>query len=235
MPRDIFGEVVHPTARVGSRSKFTVAVSVAVHVLIAALVLILPLFAPEMLPMPRTVIAAFAAPPPPPPPIAVSSTPTTRETATPSPDVAPADAPASIEPEPATTGSVAGHPDGVPGGLPGGLVGSPGLVPDVPLPPAPAVVRPVPVGGRVKEPTKIRHVAPVYPVIAQQAQVQGVVIIEAVIGVDGRVQEARVLRSKPLLDEAALTAVRGWVFTPTLLNGVPVPVIMTVTVNFTLR
>jgi protein TonB len=65
--------------------------------------------------------------------------------------------------------------------------------------------------------------------------VEGVVIIEAVIGTDGRVQQARVLRSKPLLDEAALTAVRQWVFTPTLLNGVPVPLIMTVTVNFTLR
>jgi protein TonB len=81
----------------------------------------------------------------------------------------------------------------------------------------------------------MRHVPPVYPAIAQQARVEGVVIIEAVIGTDGRVQQARVLRSKPLLDEAALTAVRQWVFTPTLLNGVPVPLIMTVTVNFTLR
>ena len=81
----------------------------------------------------------------------------------------------------------------------------------------------------------MRHVPPVYPAIAQQARVEGIVIIEAIIGADGRVQQARVLRSKPLLDEAALDAVRQWVFTPTLLNGVPVPVIMTVTVNFTLR
>jgi protein TonB len=61
------------------------------------------------------------------------------------------------------------------------------------------------------------------------------VIIEAIIGPDGRVQEAKVLRSIPLLDAAALDAVRQWQFTPTLLNGVPVPVIMTVTVNFTLQ
>jgi protein TonB len=78
-------------------------------------------------------------------------------------------------------------------------------------------------------------VNPVYPPIAQSARVQGVVIIEAIIGPDGRVTEAKVLRSIPLLDAAALDAVKQWVYTPTLLNGVPVPVIMTVTVNFTLQ
>jgi len=65
--------------------------------------------------------------------------------------------------------------------------------------------------------------------------VSGVVIIEATIGANGRVTDAKVLRSIPLLDQAALDAVKQWVFTPTLLNGVPVPVIMTVTVNFTLQ
>ena len=64
---------------------------------------------------------------------------------------------------------------------------------------------------------------------------QGVVIIEAIIGADGRVQEAKVLRSIPLLDAAALDAVKQWEYTPTLLNNQPVPVIMTVTVNFTLQ
>ena len=66
------------------------------------------------------------------------------------------------------------------------------------------------------------------------ARIQGIVIIEATIGADGQVVNARVLRSVPLLDQAALDAVRQWQFTPTLLNGVPVPVIMTVTVTFTL-
>jgi TonB family protein len=91
------------------------------------------------------------------------------------------------------------------------------------------------VGGNIKAPTKIRDVRPVYPELAQQARVQGVVIIEVIIGPDGSVQDAKVLRSIPLLDEAALDAVRQWRFTPTLLNGVPVPVIMTVTVNFTVQ
>jgi len=63
----------------------------------------------------------------------------------------------------------------------------------------------------------------VYPSIAQSARVQGVVIVEATIGPDGKVSDARVLRSIPLLDQAALDAVRQWVFTPTLLNGVPFP------------
>ena len=76
---------------------------------------------------------------------------------------------------------------------------------------------------------------PVYPPIAQSARVQGIVIVEATIGPDGAVKHAKVLRSIPPLDQAALDAVRQWVFTPTLLNGVPVPVIMTVTVQFTLQ
>jgi protein TonB len=65
--------------------------------------------------------------------------------------------------------------------------------------------------------------------------VSGIVIIEATIGKDGSVRDARVLRSVPLLDQAALDAVRQWRFTPTLLNNEPVEVIMTVTVNFTLN
>ena len=95
-------------------------------------------------------------------------------------------------------------------------------------------IAPVRVGGNISAPAKIRHVAPMYPPEAQAAKVTGMVIIEATIGVDGRVTDAKVLRSVPLLDQAAVDAVMQWEFTPTLLNGVPVPVIMTVTVNFTL-
>jgi len=71
----------------------------------------------------------------------------------------------------------------------------------------------------------------VYPAIAQNAGVTGAVIIEATIGADGRVIDAKVLRSIPLLDQAALDAVRQWEYKPTLLNGVAVPVIMTVTIT----
>jgi len=98
-----------------------------------------------------------------------------------------------------------------------------------------AQVQPVRVGQGVLPPRKTKDVRPVYPPMAQSARVQGVVIIEATIGPDGRVTEARVLRSIPLLDDAAVTAVKQWEFTPTLINGAPVPIIMTVTVNFALQ
>ena len=91
------------------------------------------------------------------------------------------------------------------------------------------------VGGKIKPPTKIKDVAPVYPAAAKTARVAGVVIIEATIGANGKVIDTKVLRSVPMLDQAALDAVRQWEFTPTLLNGSPVPVVMTVTVNFKLQ
>ncbi len=82
---------------------------------------------------------------------------------------------------------------------------------------------------------KTRDVKPEYPAVARDAGVQGVVILEATIGPAGDVVEAHILRGVPLLDGPALDAVRQWQFAPTLLNGVAVPVIMTVTVNFTLQ
>ena len=91
------------------------------------------------------------------------------------------------------------------------------------------------VGGKIKPPTKIKDVQPVYPAVAKTARVAGVVIVEATIGANGKVIAAKVLRSVPMLDQAALDAVRQWEFTPTLLNGAPVPVVMTVAVNFTLK
>ncbi len=91
------------------------------------------------------------------------------------------------------------------------------------------------IGGDIKAPKKIRDVRPAYPAEALAARVTGVVIIEARIGPDGSVTNAHVLRSIPMLDQAALDAAMQWKFTPTLLNGQAVPVIMTMTVSFTLR
>jgi protein TonB len=94
---------------------------------------------------------------------------------------------------------------------------------------------PLRIGGQIKEPKKIKHVAPVYPPEAQQGRIQGIVILEIRIDQDGRVSDARIVRPVALLDQAALDAVLQWEFTPTLIDGQPVPVIMTVTVNFTLQ
>lgn len=101
--------------------------------------------------------------------------------------------------------------------------------------PYPQPSAPIRVGGNIKTPAKIHDVRPVYPDEALKARITGMVILEAIIGVDGTVTEARVVRSIPELDAAAVDAVKQWRFVPTLLNGAPVPVIMTVTVNFTLQ
>ncbi|ODS54860.1 MAG: hypothetical protein ABS36_10375 [Acidobacteria bacterium SCN 69-37] len=94
---------------------------------------------------------------------------------------------------------------------------------------------PLRIGGNIKEPAKIRHVNPAYPKLAYASKVSGVVIIEATVDESGHVADTKILRSIPMLDQAALEAVRQWEYVPTLMNGVPVPVIMTVTVNFTLH
>jgi TonB family protein len=122
---------------------------------------------------------------------------------------------------------------GAAGGAVGGVAAPLGVAPPPPpAPPAPGT--PVRVGGAVRAPTLTRKVNPVYPPIAQSARVQGVVILEALIDEQGRVASARVLRSIPLLDQAALDAVRQWEYVPTLLNGAPTAIIMTVTVDFRL-
>jgi TonB family protein len=103
-----------------------------------------------------------------------------------------------------------------------------------PVADSPLRAKAVRVGGNIEPPRKITDVKPVYPPDALQARVQGVAIIEIVIDETGKVAEARVLRSPPLLGPAAEAAVRQWEFAPTLLNGTPVPVIMIATVQFTI-
>ena len=122
-----------------------------------------------------------------------------------------------------------------PAGVPGGTV-SHMTEPPPPPPPPPAFDGPaLRVGKGIRPPTKTYDVKPVYPPVAADARVQGVVILEIRIDEEGHVSDARILRSIPLLNAAALEAVQQWEFTPTLMNGKRVPVIMTTTVNFTLQ
>jgi TonB family protein len=97
---------------------------------------------------------------------------------------------------------------------------------------AKAATRAVRVGGAIRNPTKTKNVLPVYPAVAKTARVGGTVIVEATIGPDGKVADARVVKSVPLLDQAALDAVRQWEYAPTRVRGVAVPVIITVAINF---
>jgi TonB family protein len=89
------------------------------------------------------------------------------------------------------------------------------------------------VGGNIRPPIRIKEVAPVYPAVAQTARIQGDVVIEATIDDEGKVADAKVVKSVPLLDQAALDAVRQWQYQPSLLNGIPTAVVTTVTVKFT--
>jgi TonB family protein len=86
----------------------------------------------------------------------------------------------------------------------------------------------------ITAPKKITDVRPVYPAVARAANVQGVVIIEARIEPDGSVSDAKVIKSIPLLDQAALDAVKQWRFTPPLLNGQPAAVVMATVIHFSL-
>ena len=95
----------------------------------------------------------------------------------------------------------------------------------------PAAVR---VGGDVKPPVRIKFVKPEYPAVARQARVQGVVILEAIVGVDGKVKSTKVIKSISILDAPATAAAKQWEFKPPLVGGKPTPVIMTIPVNFTL-
>jgi len=122
---------------------------------------------------------------------------------------------------------------GVESGPPSNIEGV-GMVSILP-PPPPEPAGPIRLHSGMKAPVKTTDVAPVYPIIAKNAHVKGVVILEAVLNAQGGVESVRVLRSVPLLDQAAVDAVQQWRFTPALLNGQPVPVVMTVTVNFTLQ
>lgn len=152
-------------------------------------------------------------------------------------NAAPISAPPSIAPEPDLPPSVpastalASGDAGVIFGPPAAFVEPP---PPPPPPPLPQTAEPVRLHTGVVAPRRIATAEPVYPAVAKAAHVEGIVIVEAVIGVDGRVESAKVLRSVPLLDQAALDAVREWRYTPGMLNGVAVPIIMTVTVNFSL-
>ena len=93
---------------------------------------------------------------------------------------------------------------------------------------------PLRVGGLVVPPTKIRHVDPVYPEIARAARVSANVVLDCLLDVEGRVTEIRVVSGHPLLDAAARDSVARWRYTPTYLNDTAVPVLLTVTVRFTL-
>jgi periplasmic protein TonB len=230
MPRDLFGNVTRPAISLGNRKWYTLPLSLFSHSAIVVLLIAVPILAPAAMPSvfadddPAWIEAIL----PPPPPMRRVEPKIKR------PDnahFAPVIAPSSIAPE------TPAQLEPLDAAIPGVIDGTEGIerVLAPPPPTRPAAQTPVRAGSTVRYPLKVRDVRPVYSQMAQAARIQGIAIIDATIGVDGRVINARLLRSLPMLDQAALDAVRQWEFTPTLLNGVPIPVIMTITINFTLK
>ena len=223
----------------------TLAVSIVLHAILLVAVVVVPLLYYDSLPAPDEAVRAFfvtpavaAPPPPPPPPPAAGVRPAPRTPTAPHPEepakfVAPLETPAEIRPEEGIAlGVEGGVPGGIEGGVPGGIVG--GIVGGLPpeAPPPPKAVR---VGGQIKTPKLLKKVDPVYPELAKQARAGALIILEATVDASGQVQDVRILRGAPLFDEAAADAVKQWFYRPLLLNGVPTPFIVTVTLNFHLQ
>ena len=240
MPAEFLRDVVRPPQR-RSRVWSVVPLSIAAHALGGLAFFIIPLAAEEDPPPPAplmrmlNIMSARPMPPAPPGPQPRRAPAATRSAA-----AAPSAAPDHIAeelPKPSSgADETAPGGVGVTGDVPGGIGTGERFVPSpLPVPDPPQPRKPLRPGGDIREPKKIVHVPPVYPAIAVSAGVQGIVILEATISETGGIENLRVLRSHPLLERAAVDAVRQWRYTPTRLNGVPVPIIMTVTVNFTLH
>ena len=229
-----------PPDRRGLRSHLSgsVPVSILVHVVLLLVLVVIPLASDIMPPLPLGPIDSWvlAAPAPPPPDVVLRSAPPSPG---PSPSgAAPTKAPDTIAPEPPAAQAFV--PVGaVEGGLPPGFGVDGGLPPVIVTPPpapAPPVTQaPVRAAQLPELPRKIVDVHPLYPEIARSARVEGTVILEAVLDTSGRITQLRVLRSVPLLDQAAIDAVRQWRYTPSTYNGRAVSVLMTITVHFSLQ
>ncbi len=214
-------------------------VSITVHVALAIAAFVVPLMAEVAPPVPAPMHTPFVPTQTVPVPPAVIAQAPRVQTATPVNITAPTgiaveqkEPPQYFGPAPAIGVPASGGGDLAQIGADAGAFS---VLPTAPAPspkPAQTVFRP---GQGIKEPRRVSGVPPEYPLIARSARVQGVVILEAVIDERGEVGRIKVLRSVPLLDQAAITAVQQWRYTPTLLNGVPVSVLMTITVNFTLQ
>jgi protein TonB len=242
MPRDLFVETVtHKYAP--KRSKWTIAGSILAHTALVGAVLVVPIlsalddyvvYANRLtVILPQPVMPAITVPPP---PRAATTVPAMNPNA--APPSPPVDPVTTEVPKPTNYGPV--PPPGMlfgsgPPGIPGGSDGDRKSIVDIYRPPEPKKPEPVRVGGEIKAPARSYYVEPRYPSVALAVREEGTVTLEATIDEAGNVKDLKVIGSRPLLDQAAIEAVSKWRYTPTRLNGVAVPIILTVRVTFALR
>jgi periplasmic protein TonB len=240
MPHDLFGDALVQQPRSPLRRLLAV-VSIALHAVLVTVIVTAQVLAPGPWPLPRRpmiyeelrtiLIAEIPIPPAPRSPSRSLAESVNR-------DAAPLFEPRSVTAETGlenAVGSATPAIGGVEGGVDGASIGPAEQATLTPPPPVAAAPRaPVKLHKGIVAPKKIVDAAPVYPALAQAAHVKGIVILEAVIDARGSVTDVHVLRSVPMLDQAAIDAVRRWRYTPALLNDRPVAVIITVTVNFSM-
>ena len=249
------GSLLDSSAAQRKRRTWPTLLSFVLQLFLIGLLLLLPLWFTDVLPKQQLLVFLEAPPPPPPPPPPAASTPPMPKVVKVTSNIAngrlrtPSRIPSKVQmikeddapPPVATTGGVVG---GVPGGIPGGQLG--GVIGGIissssTLAAVPTLSKPVPTVQRVhisQGVTKgllIYRVEPTYPPLAQQARIQGVVVLTAIIGKDGNIQNLQVVSGHPMLAPAAIEAVKHWRYKPFLLNGQPVEVETTVTVNFHVR
>jgi protein TonB len=185
-----------------------------------------------LLPAPAAAPAATpTAEPRVPPPARAAAVPVEVKPIAAEPMALSVETPAAVEP----VSTVAALEPGVPGGVEGGVGDGSGGIAGTGLSGAagvPAAAGPVRVGGDIQRPRKIKDVKPVYPRLALASEVRGAVIVDLVVGPDGKVSDATIRQSIPALDQAALDAVRQWVFEPARRNGEAIAVIVTAVVSF---
>ncbi len=225
---------------------WTVFLSMLFQCAFLAILILIPLIYTEALPktMLATMITAPPPPPPPPPPPVVTQVVRVKPQVhlmdagkLVAPKVIPKEVKIikeEVEPDMGAVGMTGGVPGGVAGGSMGGVLG--GVIGGMgAAPPKPKLSGPLKVGGNVIAAKIVNRVTPVYPPLARQTRISGTVRLHAIIGKDGTVQQLEVLSGHPLLQQAALDAVRQWRYQPTLLNGEPVDVDTTIDVIFSLN
>jgi protein TonB len=250
-PRAMFSDSLLEFGVQRKRRFFATTTSFVLNCVVIVTMLAVPLMFTEELPKAQllTFLMAPPPPPPPPPPAAAEAQKVVHQIQT---DMlstgglrTPSRIPQKIQmikedeapPAIAVGGVVGGVPGGIPGGQLGGVIGgivsatsNLSAVPRVTLA-APTRIR---ISQGVTKGLLIHREEPAYPPLARSARVQGDVVLSAVIGTNGEIQNLQLVSGHPMLVPAALAAVRLWRYKPYLLNGAPVEVETTITVIFTL-
>ncbi len=235
---DIFRESLIVSGKSRRRNPWAAVGALGFELVLLLALVVIPLFHTDPLPKRQMLTMLYA------PPAAASNAtrlqaPTPAYTSTSIP-AAPTRMTQEAPPPPVDTtgGVVGGVPGGVVGGVPGGVlsevVGSTRSVPVLAKTPEPTPIKRIRVASRVAEANLIHDVAPQYPPEAGRARVEGTVVLMAVIGRDGSVQDVRVESGLPILAQAAINAVRQWRYKPYMIDGEPVEVDSRITINFTL-